>query len=312
MFKRRIVFLVGPTASGKSAVAVCLAKRLNAEIISCDSMQIYRKMNILSSRPPKELTKRIKHHLLGFLKPSRDYNAGRFRKDALLEAERIYKKGKIPLFVGGTGLYMSAIIDGLFASLPYDKEIRRKLEVDAKMKGAGYLYHKLAKIDPHAAARIHAHDARRIIRALEVFLKCGKPISVLQKERHGLGDEYKVRIFALNLERAKLYNRIDQRVGQMFDQGLLKEARALLKSRLSRTSRYALGLPEIKGYLQGKYDLNEAKRLIKRNSRHYAKRQLTWFRKDKRVEWIRIKDRETPSVIAARIFKRCRKGGAAY
>ena len=302
-----MVFLVGPTASGKSAVAVCLAKKLNAEIISCDSMQVYNRMKILTSRPPKELTKRVKHHLSGFLNPAKVYNAGLFRKDALVQAEKIYKKGKIPLFVGGTGLYMSALIDGLF-SVSHDKKLRRSLEEEARAKGPGYLYRRLVKIDPVAAARIHAHDARRIIRGLEVYAKSGKPISMLQKQRQGLGDGYKIRIFALDLERQKLYSRIDQRVERMFEEGLLKEAKALLCSRLSRTSRYALGLPEIKGYLQGKYGLNEAKRLIKRNSRHYAKRQLTWFKKDKRLEWIRIKDMDSPSAAALRIFKHYHKG----
>ena len=296
--------MVGPTASGKSAVAVCLARKMNAEIISCDSMQIYRKMNIITCRPTKELISRVKHHLFGFVKPSEDYNAGSFRKDALAKADKIYKEGKIPLFVGGTGLYMSAIIDGLFASVPLDKRLRRRLEEEARLKGADYLYRKLTKVDPVAAARIHAHDARRIVRALEVFAKCGKPISVLQKQRKGLNDEYKIRIFALNLDRAKLYNRIDARVERMFDQGLEKEAKSLLKSHLSRTARYALGLPEIKGYLQGRYNLDEAKRLIKRNSRHYAKRQLTWFKKDKRVEWVKAKDTESPLTVATRIYQR--------
>ena len=305
MLKKDLLFLVGPTASGKSAAAVALAKKINAEIICCDSMQVYSGMNILTSAPEKELTGRVRHHLFGFLKPCKNYNAASFRKDALEAAQKIYQKGKIPLFVGGSGLYMSAIIDGLFTGAPADMQLRRKLEKEAKLKGARCLYKKLLKVDPLSASKIHANDCRRIIRSLEVFLKTGKPISYLQKQRQGLGPDYRVKIFALNLSRPRLYQRVDQRVELMFERGLEKEARRLLRSRLSKTACYALGLPEIKEYLRGKYDLQEAKRLIKRNSRHYAKRQLTWFRKDKRVKWINLQGAETPQAVAKKIYKFC-------
>jgi len=304
MFKKKIIFLVGPTASGKSEVAVSLAKKINAEIISCDSMQIYRGMDILTSKPSKKLIKKVPHYLLGSVRPGQDYNAARFRQDALKACEKIYKKGKIPLFVGGTGLYMSIVIDGLFESAFVDRSIRLKLEQEAKLKGNKPLYLRLKKVDPQAALKIHPHDGRRVIRALEVFLKTGKPISKLQISRQGLGKEYTCKIFALNLNRDELYRRIDARVERMFKQGLINEAKKFLAKDLSRNASYALGLRELGGYFKNKYDLAQAKRLIKRNSRHYAKRQLTWFRKDKRVKWIRIKDKEPPREIATKIFKR--------
>ncbi|MDP2831058.1 MAG: tRNA (adenosine(37)-N6)-dimethylallyltransferase MiaA [Candidatus Omnitrophota bacterium] len=304
MLKKKIIFLLGPTGIGKSAVAVSLAKKINAEIISCDSMQVYRKMDIVTSKATSGQRKKVKHHLLGVIDPQQEYNVAKYRRDALLICDKLFAQRKIPLFVGGTGLYYSIIVDGLFPAVPRDKLIRAKLEKQLKLKGNKYLYRRLAKVDSAAAAKIHLHDARRIIRALEVYLKTGIRISRLQKSRVGLGKEYALKIFGLNSTRQSLYAAIDHRVDKMFSLGLINELKRLLKHKLSRTAKCAIGIRELKGYLAGEYSLAEGKRLMQRNSRHYAKRQLTWFRKDKRIQWININKTETPAQIALKLWKK--------
>jgi tRNA dimethylallyltransferase len=301
-----IIFLIGPTAVGKTEIAVCLAKKINAEIISCDSMQIYRGMDILTSKPSQFLRKNTPHHLLSIISSKKEYNVSRYYKDTAIKVKKIIKRGKVPLIVGGTGLYISILLDGIFKAKTQNKIIRSRLYKEAKNRGSEHLYKRLQEVDAEAALKIHPHDTKRIIRALEAFQTCGKPISQLQKERKGLNDEFDIKIFGLNMERGKLYERIERRIDKMFNQGLLEEAKKLLKLKLSKTARYAIGINEIKGYLDGQYGLEEAKRLMKKNTRHYAKRQLTWFRKDKRIEWVEIKDKEAPESVANRIFKKLR------
>lgn len=304
MLKKKIIFLLGPTAVGKSAVAINLAKKINAEIISCDSMQIYRRMDILTSKAGPVQRKKVRHHLLDVIEPSQEYNAAKYRRDALSICDKLFLKGKIPLFVGGAGLYYSVIVDGLFPKVSEDRSIRAKLNQELRLKGSSYLYKKLARCDAEAAQKIHPHDSRRIIRALEVYLKTGKPISVLQKARVGLGDDYEINIFALNLNRELLYKKIDQRVDKMFKTGLVNEVKGLIKQRLSKTAACAIGIRELGGYFNGQYALEDARRLIQRNSRHYAKRQLTWFRKDKRVAWVNINKTQGPAQIALKLWKK--------
>ena len=302
--KNKIIFVVGPTAIGKSRIAVSLAQKINAEIISCDSMQVYRGMGIITSRPSAILRKTVKHHLVSVIAPVKEYNVAQYRLNALEKIKEISRRKKIPLFVGGTGLYMSILIDGIFGPGREDKDIRKRLYQEAGQEGGAYLHQKLQAVDPEAAAKIHPNDTRRIVRALEVFKRSGRPISQLQRERRGLTDEYKVRIFCLDMERDQLYRRIDSRVEKMFKQGLLAQVKRLLKLKLSKTAACAIAVKELKGYFAGLYDLDEAKRLTKKNTRNYAKRQLTWFRKDKRIEWIRIDDKETPASVANIIVKK--------
>ncbi|MDD5129922.1 MAG: tRNA (adenosine(37)-N6)-dimethylallyltransferase MiaA [Candidatus Omnitrophica bacterium] len=304
MPKKKIIFLLGPTGIGKSAAAIILAKKINAEIISCDSMQVYRKMNILTSKASSAQRKKIKHHLLSKIDPTREYNVAKYRQDALLICEKLFRKGKTPLFVGGTGLYYSIIVDGLFPAVPQDKAIRTKLEKQLKQKGNKYFYRKLLKVDAGAAGKIHPNDTRRIIRALEVYLKTGECISQLQKNRVGLGKDYNIKVLGLNLDRQHLYDRINQRVDKMFELGLISEVKRLLKYKLSQTAQCAIGIRELKGYFDANYPLAEAKRLMQRNSRHYAKRQLTWFRKDKRIKWVDIKQKESPAQVALKLWKK--------
>ena len=216
---------MGPTGIGKSAVAISLAKKINAQIISCDSMQVYRGLDIITSKITLEQSKKIKHHLLSTVKPAEEYNVAKYRQDALLICDKLFKKGKVPLFVGGTGLYYSVIVDGLFPAVPEDKLIRARLTKQLKDKGSNFLHKKLIKIDPVSARRIHANDSRRIIRALEVYLKTGTCISVLQKTRVGLGKDYEIKVFGLNAARQLLYDKINQRVEQMFELGLIDEVK---------------------------------------------------------------------------------------
>jgi tRNA dimethylallyltransferase len=302
MTRQKLIFLVGPTAVGKTNIAVYLARKLNAEIISCDSMQIYQGMDIITSKPSAILRKNVRHHLIGVVSPAKEYNVARYRLEALKKIKEILGQGNVPLFVGGTGLYMSILVDGIFKAKSRKSAIRKRLYKESERLGSDYLYRRLQKVDPEAALKIHPHDTRRIVRALEAFQICGKPISRLQKERKGLFDEYEVRIFCLNMERSSLYARIEKRIDKMFRQGLLPEVKKLFRLKLSKTAACAIGIKELKGYFDGLYDLEEAKRLMKKNTRNYAKRQLTWFRKDKRIEWVGVGDKESSASIANRIF----------
>jgi tRNA dimethylallyltransferase len=299
----KIIFIVGPTAIGKSEAAIYLAKKIGAEIISSDSMQVYKGMDIITSKPKPALKNKVRHHLLGVIPIAKDYNVSSYRKEAIKRVKEIISRRKIPLFVGGTGLYMTILADGIFENDIKDGATRDKLYKLAEIKGSVYLYNQLKKVDLIAAEKIHPHDKKRIIRALSVFKATGKKISSLQKERRGLRDEYNVKIFCLNADRAKLYARIDKRVEKMFKDGLVKEVKGLLKQPLSRTASFAIGIKEVRGYLNGEYSLEEAKSMIKLNTRRYAKRQLTWFRKDKQIIWVNLKDNDTPFKISRRIWK---------
>jgi tRNA dimethylallyltransferase len=301
--KDRIIFLVGPTAIGKSEIAVRLAKKIKAEIISCDSMQLYKKMDIITSKPSSALRKSVPHHLIDIIPVNKEYNVSKYYRDTGRQIKEILKRKRAPLIVGGTGLYMSILVDGLFKNKASGKAARERLYKQAEDKGSGYLHKRLNAVDPEAAAKIHPNDTKRIVRALEVFEVTGKPISKLQKQRRGLSQIYKIKIFGLNMPREELYRRIDKRVDKMFSEGIVNEVKRLLKSKLSKTANYAIGIRELKGYFDGLYDLEEAKRLIKKNTRQYAKRQMTWFRKDKRINWIEVGEKEKPSAVANRIYE---------
>lgn len=287
--QRFLVTLVGPTASGKTAVAVALAKQINAEIISADSRQIYRYLNIGSAKPTVAELKGVSGHLIDFLDPNETYNAGRFRQSALQIIEQIFLRGKIPLLVGGTGLYIRALLDGLCPAPPGDPVLRRQLELEAKQIGKEELYRRLKIVDPKACQKIHPNNLPRIIRALEVYLLGGIPFSDCHKlPTHPLN--YLNLFLGLNWPREQLYARIDYRIDEMIKKGLVDEVKHLLTRGYNENSAglLSLGYPQIIGYLNNRYDLSEAIRLIKRDSRRYAKRQITWFKKDKRIQWINL------------------------
>ncbi len=300
----RLIFLIGPTGIGKTQVSVELAKILNCEIISCDSMQVYKGMDIATSKPPSSLLNLIPHHLIDILEPSEEFSAARFRELAVNAMEGILAKGKIPLFVGGSGLYIKVLIDGIFKGPSSDRKLRARLEAEADEFGVEVLYKRLEEVDGETASKVHPNDLRRIVRALEVYEKAKAPISKLKDQTQGLGNRYDVKMFGLNMDRKILYKRIDDRVEAMFSKGLVDEARGLMGQNLSLTASQALGYKEAFGFLRGEYSLDEAKRLIKRNTRRYAKRQLTWFRRDKRIEWIIVDENFEPEEIAKGIWKK--------
>ena len=300
--KDQVIFIVGPTAVGKSAVAIELAKKINAEIISCDSMQVYKGMEIISSQPAPGSRKGVKHHLTGIAAPAKEYNVSAYRRNAIKKIKEIINRGKVPLFVGGTGLYISVVIDGIFNVKAQDPALRQRLYAQAKSYGSKFLHNRLLKVDPEAAQKIHPNDTRRIVRALEVFKVTGKPISMLQKQRRGITGKYDVRVFCLNTQRPRLYKMIGARTDKMFKQGLVKEAKRLLSGRLGKTAAAAIGIRELKGYFDGAYGLDEARRQIIRNTCLYSKRQLTWFRKDKRINWIETTAGVRPAKTAREII----------
>lgn len=284
--KEKIIFILGPTSSGKSQVAVSLAERTNGEVISCDSMQVYKDMDILTRVPEESILLRVKHHLVSIIPPEEEYNAARFVSEAILAIKSITSRGKIPIFAGGTGLYVKSLLDGLFSSPPKNEKMRKKLEEISKRKGSGYLHGKLRKIDPESAERIHSNDTRRIVRALEIYELTGSTISKKKEETKGIYEEYDCRLFALKIPRGKLYERIERSVDEMFEGGIVREVESLHRREVSITAEKALGIKEVSSFLEGKKPLEEAKAELKKNTRRYAKRQLTWFRADKRIQWI--------------------------
>jgi len=300
---KKVILIIGPTAVGKTEIAVNLSKELDIEVISCDSMQIYKGMALVSAAPDAYIRKKLKHHLVAELPAEKEYSVADFIKISKGVINDIHKKGKIPVFVGGSGLYMKALIDGIFIGPAADNRLRAQLYKQAKKYGRNYLYDRLKTIDPVAAAKIHPANIRKIIRAIEVFKLTKTPISILQKDTEGILKGFNVYIFGLNLKRHNLYQRIDERVEEMFKKGLIGEIKKLLRKRLSKTANQAIGIDEMRGYLEARYDLNEAKRLMKRNSRHFAKRQLTWFRKESRIKWINV-DNKSHKKVAEIILRK--------
>ena len=303
--REQVVFIIGPTAIGKTRLAATLARRLHGEIISCDSMQVYKGMHILSQGPSRKERGLAKHHLVGILDPKREYSAAAFIKKAAPIIEAIIKRKKVPIVVGGSGLYVKALVDGLFPSPPADMKFRKRMQAFVSRCGSKRLHDRLAKIDPFSASGIHPNDVRRIIRALELFETTGRTMTELKATTKGLKDRYDVRIFGLIAPRERIYSRIDSRVDKMFASGAVREARALARKRMSKTSREALGFKEIADYLDGEYGLECAKDLVKMNTRRFAKRQLTWFRPDNRIKWHDV-TRNTEAKIINKIMKEVR------
>lgn len=297
-----ILFIVGPTAVGKSAVALNLALRLKGEIVCCDAMQVYREISIASNKPSTSEQARVAHHLFDQVSIGESYDVAQYYHQASSVIEDIKGRQCLPIVTGGSGLYMQILIDGIFEEASTDEAIRLDLESRAQNQGVGILYEELVARDPESAARIHGNDGKRIIRALEAWYVSGQPLSVLQKKRKGLWDRYSIRVIVLDRERSALYSSIDQRVDAMFDQGLVEEIERLGVDSFSQTARYLIGVREVLAYLQGQCSLDEAKSQIKQNTRRYAKRQLTWYRKDPRWDWLLVNPDESVDCIAERIL----------
>jgi tRNA dimethylallyltransferase len=287
--KKPLIILTGPTAVGKTELSVKLAKVVNGEIISADSMQVYKHMNIGTAKIKKEEMGGIPHHLIDILEPKEEFNVVKFKEYTLQAMEEIYNKGKIPIIVGGTGFYIQAVLYGInFEENGEDTAYRGKLEEAAKEKGGAFLHEKLKEVDPSAAETIHPNNIKRVIRALEYFEQTGNRISEHNEEQRSKESPYRFCYFVLNNDRDILYERINKRIDIMLEQGLVEEVRSLLKNGCTKemVSMQGLGYKEIIEYLQGNCTLEEAVYLLKRDTRHFAKRQLTWFRREKEVSWI--------------------------
>ena len=307
---RQSIFLAGPTACGKTAVGLCLAEMLNAEIISLDSMQLWRELDIGTAKPTPDERARVPHHLIDVVDPSDWFNVGQYVELASQAAREIIGRGRVPLFVGGTGLYLKMLITGLFKGPSADWELRDRLKGIAAEHGTEHLHAQLRAVDPVAAGRIHPNDLRRIIRALEVHEKSGRPISELQQEWQGEHAEESPPMFGLNRGRLDLHCRINRRVDQMLAQGFLDEVRRLAErpGGLGRAAAQALGYKELLAHLRGELPLDEAVELIKRNTRHFAKRQMTWFRAFPQIVWIEVKPDDAPEETARRIKDKTEQG----
>jgi len=280
-----MIIIIGPTAAGKTVYSLNLAKELDGEIISADSMQVYRGMDIGTAKPSKAEQFEVKHHLIDIRNPDEAWTVSDFIREAKAASENILKNGKIPIMVGGTGLYLNAWLNGFsFPIAAGDLEVRSILESEP----LEVLYQKLVKADPKAAEKIHQNDKKRIVRALEVYAITGKPISELQKK----GDSFSKdnNIIGLDLPREKLYERINNRVDNMIKLGLVAEVQGLLKKGYSKDlqSMQALGYKEVIDYLEGKYSKEEMIEELKKRTRNFARRQMTWFRRFENVRWLNI------------------------
>ena len=285
----KIICIAGPTASGKTALAVALAKELDAEVVSCDSMQIYRGMDIGTAKPTKEEMQGIPHHMLDVADPGEDFSVSRYCEMASPIVDDILARGKHVIVAGGTGLYMDALIRGnSFAPYP-STGMREKLEKQADEEGMQAMLDLLTSIDPQAAAKLHLADRKRILRALEVYYETGDTITAHNLKTQVIPPKYQAIWFGLeDQERSALYKRIDQRVLEMMDLGLLDEIKRLLSQGISEksTAMQAIGYKELLDALAGRYSIEEAIAQVQQSSRHYAKRQLTWFRRNNSIHWL--------------------------
>ena len=287
--KLPLIILTGPTAVGKTKASFGLAKALNGEIISADSMQVYKYMDIGSAKICSEEMQGIKHYLIDELEPDEEFHVVRFQQLAKKAMEEIYAKGKIPIVVGGTGFYIQALLYDIdFTESNEDTEYRQELEKLANQKGLEYLHDMLREVDPVSADTIHENNVKRVIRALEYYHQTGKKISEHNEQERGKESPYEFCYFVLNDDRAHLYERINLRIDQMLEDGLIEEVRALKNRGYTRdmVSMQGLGYKEILDYLNGECTLDEAIYILKRDTRHFAKRQLTWFRRERDVIWI--------------------------
>jgi len=298
-----VTFIVGPTAVGKTATAIELAKLLGGEIISADSRQVYRGMDVGTAKPTLNQQKDIPHHLIDLFDPDETVSAGRYRTLALNTVADIQRRKRWPIFVGGSGLYIRALQNGIFEESRTDVSIRAEIKRELDEKGVAELYNRLMKIDPETAVKIHLNDAKRITRALEIFMTTGKTPSQLFREQK-TEPPFAYRTFALDMPREDLYRRIDERVDQMISDGLVAEVQKLLSVGFRRNldSLMTLGYREVVKFIDGKCSHEEMIVQIKQNTRHYAKRQITWFRNQISADWISVSPTDRPEEIARRII----------
>lgn len=287
---KRVIFVIGPTAVGKTMYSIELAKSIDGEIVSCDSMQLYLHMDIGSAKPSKEDIETVPHHLIDIVEPWKEFSVAMYQKIAKKTIIDIFSRGKTPIVVGGTGLYINSLVyDMNFGTLPVQRGYRRELERLTDEKGKEHLYNRLKSIDPHSAQRIHPNNFKRVIRALEVAEVGGRYLgdfSSVQKTT----EDYKPFMICLSRDRQELYDKINQRVDHLMEAGLSEEVKNLMKMGLSlnHTSMQGIGYKELIKHFDGLYDIQTAVDEIKKNTRHYAKRQITWFKRYKDMKWFEL------------------------
>lgn len=304
--KPRVLVIAGPTASGKSELALQLAEQLDGEIVCADSLTVYRGLDIGSAKPTPEQRRQIPHHLLDIRNPDQLFTAADFMTEARRAIDEILARGKRPLVVGGTGLYLRVLLRGLTDAPPGDPAVRQRLQQQAEQEGAEELLDELRRVDPETATRCHPHNLVRILRALEVWQTTGTPFSRFHQQ-HGFSDApYDSLMLCLDLPRAELYQRVDRRVTAMLESGLVAEVQTLLRAGIPADAKplQAIGYKEVLAHLRNEIDLVTMTELIRRNTRHLAKRQLTWFRREPDVHWVAYpQNSATIATSAAMFFK---------
>ncbi len=296
--------LTGPTASDKTEIGFNIAKEINSEIISADSMLIYRGMDIGTAKPLLSMRELVPHHFIDIIDPWESYSVGKYVEDveALINSNSEQKRKF--LIVGGSPLYIKGLVNGIFNGPEADWDLREELERIAEKEGSSHVHYILQKIDPVKAKELHQNDLRRIIRAIEVYRITGEPVSALQERYKLERNSYKFKIISITRERSEVYRRINERVEAMFDKGLVGEVKSLLDGPkgLSKQAKQALGYKEVIQYLEGGLKLSDAKELVKLSTRRFAKRQMTWFRSFKDIHWLEAKEHEGPEVITNKVF----------
>lgn len=301
--ERKVIVIVGPTCSGKTKVAIDLADKLKTQIISADSRQVYKYLSIGTAKPSDEELHKIKHYFIDCLNPDENYNASKFEEDALEIISQLSSQNKIPIVVGGSGLYIKALVDGIFNEVDVDEDFRAEMKEKREKFGNEFIYEELKKVDPQSASQMLPQNWKRVIRALEVYHITGKPIwqfhQTYKREAECLFFQ-----FGLMWDRNLLYHNIEKRVDAMIERGLIEEVKKILSMGYSKTlnSLNTVGYKEIISYLENEISLEKAIELIKRNTRRFAKRQMTWFRKDKRIKWIHIENENDLNNVSVRIL----------
>ncbi|WP_455378147.1 tRNA (adenosine(37)-N6)-dimethylallyltransferase MiaA [Petrachloros mirabilis] len=302
--RRPLVVIVGPTAAGKSRIAIEVAKRFETDILTADSRQVYRGMDIGTDKPKPETWQGISHRLIDLVDPDEPFNAGRFRRHALEAIEHLYRRRRLPLVVGGTGLYVHALLRGLCDAPSTNHALRARLESEAREEGADRFYARLVAVDPATASKLHPRDTSKIIRALEVYHLSGRPMSEFQRQ-HGFSEHpFSALVIGLDRDRRHLYRRIEERIDLQLANGLLEETKRLLEQgcRRDRAAMKGLGYRQVAAYLAGECDQAEMVRRFKRDTRHFAKRQMTWFRRDPAIVWLKIEESESWEETANRVI----------
>jgi tRNA dimethylallyltransferase len=299
---RLAIVLVGPTGAGKTELSILIASEIPVEIVSADSRQIYKYMDIGTAKPSNQILSEIRHHFINILEPDQNYSAGQFGLQARAVIDEIFQGNRTPLIVGGSGLYIKALLNGFFEGDIRDEKIRNSLEKRLAREGSQTLYEELIKLDRAAAMKIHPNNSQRIIRALEVCLAANEKFSDLQRKKLPKVN-FRTLKFGINKPRAQLYEDINRRVDQMFNNGLVEEVKGLLGKgyKKSLNSLNSVGYKEVIDYLEGSIDFETCVDLVKQNSRRYAKRQLTWFRADHGIKWFSIYDRTDLPKVAKQI-----------